>query len=115
MIFDVICNGRNQFVNIFERTAPDAFAGYFAEEAFDHVKPGTGCWNKMQMESGMAFEPCLHASMFVRPVIVDNKMQVQIRWSLDIDQLQEPDKLLVSVPRHAIAYNFAVEHAQGGK
>ena len=53
--------------------------------------------------------------MFMRSVIVDNKMQVQIRWSLDIDQLQEPDEFPMPVPRHAIAYDFAIEHAQGGK
>ena len=65
----------------------------------------------MQMESGMAFQPCLHASMFVSPVIVDNKMQVQIRWSFDIDQLQEPDEFLMPVAGHTVADDFAIDHA----
>ena len=111
MILEILRNGADQLWNIFERSATNPFVGDFAEPAFDHVEPRTGCRNKMQMEPGMAFQPCLHASMFVSPVIVDNKMQVQIRWCLDVDQLQKPDKFLMPVPRHAIADDFAIDHA----
>ena len=67
------------------------------------------------MEPGMAFEPFLNMLMLVRPVIVDDKMQVHIRRRLDVDKLQKTNELLMSVSRHAIADDSAIEHVQCGK
>ncbi len=66
----------------------------------------------MQVEAGMAFQPRLDARMLVRPVVVDDQMQVQIQWCLDVDQLQEADEFLMPMPRHAIANDRPIQHVQ---
>ena len=58
----------------------------------------------------MAFQPVLYALVLVRSIIVDDKMQVQIWRSFDIDQLQKPNKFLMPVARHAIADDLSIEH-----
>ena len=45
-------------------------------------------------------------------IVVDDQMQVQIEWCPDVDQLQEANKLLMAMPRHAIANDGAIEHVQ---
>jgi len=56
----------------------------------------------------MAFQPGLDARLFVRSIVVDDQMQVQIEWCPDVDQLQEANKLLLAMPRHAIANDGAI-------
>ncbi|MBA7592639.1 hypothetical protein ES708_34830 [subsurface metagenome] len=60
------------------------------------------------MEPGMPFEPGLHSRMFVGTVIVYNQMKIQSEGGFSIYLLEETDKLLVSMTRHAVADNFAV-------
>ena len=50
--------------------------------------------------------------MFVGTVIVYNQMKIQSEWGFSIYLLEETDKLLVSMMRHAIADNFAVQHTK---
>ena len=59
----------------------------------------------------MSLEPPQNTRMFVRAVIVDDKMQVQILWSFDVDDLQESDKFLVPMSGHTVPDYLAVEHA----
>lgn len=67
----------------------------------------------------MPFEPGLHSRMFVGAVIVYNQMKIQSEGGFSIYLLEETDKLLVSMTRHAVADNFAVQHTecrkQGGR
>src|SRR3970040_1151620 len=67
----------------------------------------------MQVKSGVAFQPRVDAGMFVRPIVVDAEVQVQIEWRLDVDELEKPNKLLMPVARQAVADDLAVEHAEG--
>ena len=67
----------------------------------------------MQVKSGVAFQPRVDAGMFVRPLVVDDEVQVQIEWRLDVDELEKPNKLLMPVARQAVADDLAVEHAEG--
>jgi len=57
----------------------------------------------MQMKSGVAFQPRVDAGMFVRAIVVDDQVQVQIEWRLDVDELEKPNKFLMPVARHAVA------------
>ncbi len=67
----------------------------------------------MQMKSGVAFQPRVDAGMFVRPIVVDDEVQIQIERRLDVDELEKPNKFLMPVARHAVADDLAVEHAEG--
>lgn len=48
---------------------------------------------RWQVKLMMSFEPCLDLRMFVRDVVVDNQVDVQVRRSLLVDQVQELDPL----------------------
>ena len=115
MGLDVLVDSGDQIRDVSERASTDALVGNLAEPALHHVQPRAGSGNEMQVEAGMAFQPGLDARMFVRPVVVDDQMQVQIEWCLDADQLQETDKFLMAMPRHAIANDRAIEHVQRGE
>ena len=65
---------------------PNALVGEIAKPTFDHVKPRTASRHKMQMESGMAFEPRFDFGMLMSGVIVHDQMQVQVRRSLLINR-----------------------------
>ena len=95
--------------------AAESFVGDLAKPSFHQVQPGTGSRNEMQMEAGMPLQPGLNARMFVGPVVVHDQMQIHLGRSLGIDRLEEPDKLLMAMPRHAVADDSAVERDQGGK
>ena len=46
------------------------------------------------------------------PVVVHDKMQVEMGWCLDVNLLEEPDELLVSMPGHAVTDDFPIKHVQ---
>jgi hypothetical protein len=53
----------------------------------------------MQMKSGVALQPRVDAGMLVRPLVVDDEVQVQIEGRLDVDELEKPNKFLMPSPR----------------
>jgi len=77
VIVDIVSDSSNQCRHILERTSTDAFDGKLGEPTLDNVHPRTGCWNEVQMEPWMPFEPRLYAGMLVGAVIVYNQMQVE--------------------------------------
>ncbi len=92
MIVQIVLNGSDQCGHILEGPSPDPFLGEVSEPSLHHVQPGTGRRNKVQVNPRMATEPGVHAGMFVRAIIVDDKMQIQVAGGVAIDFLQEPDK-----------------------
>ncbi len=115
MSLHVLIDCGNQFRHAPEDTTAYAFVGDFTEPSFDHVQPGTGSWNEMQMESRMPSHPRFDSWMLVSPVIVHDQMQIKSGRRLGVDLLEESDKLLMPVARHAIADDLAIEHAQCGE
>ena len=115
MIVQIVLNGGDQCGHILEGPSPDPFLGEIAEPALHHVQPGTGRRNKVEVKPRMATEPGVHAGMFVRAIMVDDEMQIQLPRGGAIDCLQEPDKFLVPMARHTVADHRAVEHAEGGE
>ncbi len=115
MIVDIVSNSSNQCGHVRERTSTDAFDDNLAEPRLDQVQPGTGCWNKVQMEPWMPFESGLHAGMFVGAVIVREQMQIEPSRGLSVYSLDETDKFLMPMARHAVGNHFAVEDTEGCK
>ena len=63
----------------------------------------------MQVEARVPLDPGLNARMFMGTVIVDDQMQIHFRRSFKVDCFKEPNKLLVSMPRHAVADDSSVQ------
>ena len=115
MVFDVTHNGFHQGWNILESPAPDSFIRDLPEPALHHVQPRAGSRDKMKVETEVLAQPGFDPWMFVGRVVVHDEMQVQVGRRLRVDELEEADKLLMPVSRHAIADDFAIEHAQSGE
>ena len=67
------------------------------------------------MITRVSLDPGFHAGMFVRAIIIDDQMEIEFGGSFGVDFLQETEKLLMPMARHAVSDHFAVEHAEGGK
>src|SRR5271169_4966299 len=66
----------------------------------------------MQLETRMPAKPRYHTWMVVCSIIVDDEMQIKTCWSFIVYLLEESNKLLMSVTRHAVTYYFSIKHAQ---
>src|SRR5512139_1459896 len=115
VIVDIVSDSSNQCRHILERTSTDAFDGKLSEPTLDQVHPRTGCWNKVQMEPWMPFEPRLYAGMLVGAVIVYDQMQIESGWDLSVYSLEKTDEFLMPMVGHAVADHLAIEHTEGCK
>ena len=111
----VLGNGAVQFGYTVKRPAPNAFSGDLGEEPLDHVKPGARGGGEVQMKARMPLEPALYGWGFVRAIIVDDEVQIEIGRRPFVDGLEEAEELAMPVARHALADDGAIEHVEGGK
>ena len=49
------------------------------------------------------------------PIVVHNKMQIEMGRGLGVNLLEEPDELLMSMPRQAIADDVPIKQVQRRK
>jgi len=61
----------------------------------------------------MSLQPAFHTGVFVGPIVIHDPMHVEPGQRVGIDLLEEPNELLVPMPRDAAADYRAIEHAQG--
>lgn len=115
MSFNVLLNDTNQRRDIVKAPPADLFLCQIAEPPLHHVQPGAGCRCEMQIEAWMPTEPGLDARMLMRTVIVYDEVELKGGRGLGIDFFEKSNELLMSMPRHAIAYDFSIEHAESGK
>ena len=112
---DVLLDNGNQFGNAPKDAALQSISRDAAEEALDHVEPGSGRWREMDMETRMLFQPLLGLGMLVRRVVVAHQMQRLIPGRLAVDLAQEFKPFDVAMTRCAAGDDRAVQRAQGGK
>jgi len=67
------------------------------------------------METGMSFQPGFYSGMLMRAIIINDQMQLPFRRGLGIDLFQKTDELLMTMPRHTITDDFAIQQIQGGE
>ena len=67
------------------------------------------------MEAWMSPKPGFHARVRVGRVIVYDDMQREFGRGFELDLVEETDKLLMPMARHALANDLAVQHAEGRK
>src|SRR5439155_13214652 len=63
----------------------------------------------------MPFEPGADLEMLVGGVVVDDQMQFPRGRGLTIDVVEEADEFLVSVTRHALADDTALQYVERGE
>lgn len=107
---DVIVNGLFQCFDASEAVAPDAIGGDIAEPALHHIEPGTGGGDEVNVEAGMLRKPRLDLGMLVRAEVVGDQMQIKIRRGLLINEPQELQPFLMSMPFHAGPDQLAAGH-----
>jgi len=86
-----------------EDAAPDALGGDLGEEPLDQIEPGGAGRREMQLEARMPCEPSLHLGRFMRAVVVEHEMDIEVPLHAPIDAFQEADKLFRPVPGMALA------------
>ncbi len=106
-------NCLDQIRHIGEGAATNTLGGNLPEPTLHEVQPGTGSGGKVQLESGMPLDPGFHPRMLVGAVIVHDQMEIEPRWRLSIDLLQETDKLLMSMAGPTVSDHLAVQQVEG--
>jgi hypothetical protein len=96
-----------------EAAAADALGGDLAEPAFDQVQPRARGRDEVHVEAWMFREPLADAGMLVPAVVVDDQVQVQLRRRPGVDELEELEPFLMTVPRLAVADDAAAGDLQG--
>lgn len=109
---DVELDFVDQLLHIVKDATADAVLGQVAEEALDHVQPGTTVWGEVDTEPSMTFEPALHLGVFVCGVVVDDQVDLPIVGCGEIDRIQEPEPFLMSVPVVAHREDRSVQDIQ---
>jgi len=77
------------------------------EPDFDLVQPGRVGGGEMDVVARSGRKPSLHVRMFVSPVIVYDKMDVQVLWNIGINIPEKLEILLMPVTAFALAQHFA--------
>lgn len=98
-----------------EGVATNTLVGKLPEPTLHQVQPGTESGGKVQLQPGMLLEPGSHPGMLVGAVIVHGQMEIEPRWGLSIDLLQETAKLLMSMTRQTVPDQLAAQHVEGCK
>jgi len=111
----VLVDRGNEFTDVAEAAPANAFVGEISKPPFHHVQPRTGCGDEVQMEARVPAYPARHPGMFVRPIVVHNEMQIEMGRRLGVNLLEEPDELLMAMPRQAIADYVPIKQVQRGK
>jgi hypothetical protein len=86
-----------------------------SEPALDLVQPGgiSGC--VMQVKTRMAREPRFDGGVFMRAVVIDDHVHVQILGHFGLDVTQESEELLVPMAWLALREHLAIDYIQGSK
>lgn len=100
---EVIVDRLFTVVNAAKDSVADAVARDVAKPAFDHIQPRTACRDEVLVP----LQPALNVRMFVRGIVVDNQMQIPIRWSFSVNLLQKPNLFLMAVLLHTFGDNLS--------
>src|SRR3990172_1182196 len=115
VLMQIVVNGTVQFGHTSEGSAANALAGDLRKPALHQLEPRSPRGGEMQMVTGVSREPCLHLGVRVRPVIVEDHMNVSTRGCGPLNPPQELQELDVTLPWQTGADHGSVQHVQGGE
>jgi hypothetical protein len=108
MMGDVFFDCTSKFCDAAEGPAAKAVHREVPEEALYHIKPGSACWGKMEVEAGIALLPRFDFLRFVRGVVVTGDADFFVGRCAPFDQVKEAQPFLMPVLIHACANDAAV-------
>jgi len=86
-----------------------------AEPALDLVQPGRIGRRVVQVKTRMTGEPGFDCGVFMRAVVIDDHVHVQILGHFALDVTQESEELLMSMARLALREHLAIGDIEGCK
>ena len=105
---EVVSNGRFERAHAAVGAPLDLFLGQQSEPPFDEIQPrGTGR-REVEVEPRVTRQPATHPRGFVRAVVVEDQVHVQVGRDGAVNRLEELEKLLTPMPPMALADDLAV-------
>src|ERR1035437_4520843 len=95
---DELLDGGDQLRYARKDSATNAFVGQFAKPPFDQIEPGRRGRSEVQMKARVLGQPPVDLRMFVRPVVVQDHVDVQLGWDAGIDLAQDLAELDIAMP-----------------
>ena len=78
MSVDVFFYRVNEFRHAAEHSITNSFLSDLSEPAFNDVQLGTTGGNEVHVEAFVSLQPGLHLRMFVRCVVVNDQVKIQV-------------------------------------
>ena len=89
--------------------------GNDVEPDLDLVEPGGIGGGEVELVTRTSSEPTLHLGMFVRTIVVDHQVNVQLLRNVGLEMAQELEKLLVAMAPFALGEDGAGGDIEGGE
>ena len=67
-----------EFRDVVKGPSSEALAGDFGEQPLDQIEPGAGRRREVQREAFVSRQPTRHGRRFVRGVVVEDQMQIEM-------------------------------------
>src|SRR5262249_54027146 len=109
VVRDVVVDGGGELGHTFEDTTTNTLGGYFSKPTFNKIEPRRRSGNKMEMKAGVAGKPSLDPWMLVRRIIIGDAVNIQFLRRRLVNSFQEFEELLMTVPRHTLADDLALQ------
>ena len=107
MDFDEFMDCRLQFSDVLETPSTYTFVGDLAEPTLNEIQPGRTCWNEMNVESLVAFQPPVDLFVFVCAVVVDDHVYLQLGVRFLVDLPQEAEEFLMPMAGHTFCNDMS--------
>jgi len=114
-MMDVVLDGSPEFTDVAKTASANPLVRQVPKPPFHHIEPRTCGGDEVQLEARMPIHPVLHPRMFMGPIVVHNEMQIEMGRGLGVNLLEEPDELLMSMPRQTIADDVPIKQVQRRK
>src|SRR4029453_1860055 len=95
---DVGENGRLEGARASMGPPLDLFVGEQGEPAFDEIEPGPTGRGEVEMEARPAGQPAMNHGRFVRAIVVENQVHIQLAGHGGVNSVQEFAELDGSMP-----------------
>ena len=115
VVRNVVVDGGGEFGHTFEDTATNTVGGDFSEPTLNKIEPRRRGRNKMEVKARMPGKPRLDPWMLVCRIIIGDAVNIQLLRRGPVNSFEEFEELLMTVPRHTLADNLALEDIERGK
>jgi hypothetical protein len=95
--------------------AANLFLGQFDKPLFDEVDPRRAGRGEVHMVPRSLREPPPDQGRFMRRIVVENQMNVEMAWHRGVDGIEKPAEFPRTVARVTLANDTAAAHIERGK